>query len=655
MNKQLAILAILSLCLPVIIQAQTPALEKIWETDTIVAVPESVLPDPTGKGLYVSLIDGGGWDADGKGGVGRLGTDGKRYNGDWITGLNAPKGMGLVRNRLFVADITEVVVINITHGKIEKKIPIEGAQGLNDITVDKKGAVYVPDSKTGKIYKIENDVPRLYMQDLNGVNGLKASGDNLYILARKEVIIADAAGRTRTITTLPNGGDGVEEAGNGDLIVSEWVGFIYYVHADGKKDLLLDTHLAKKNTADIYYDKSAKILYVPGFNAKTVAAYRLKFTGTTGTAKPNVLLMDAETLAQLKEGAASQNPGAVEYVTQIRQQADQLLDMQPVSVMFKQRTPPSGNKHDYMSQAPYFWYDSSKPNGLPYKSLDGQRNPEIYKITDRTYIGKLETASQTLALAWYFTGEEKYAAKAAQLLRRWFLEDSSRMTPHLEYGQAVPGVNDGRGIGIIETIALMGIADAEGLLEGAPSWTAADAAGVKSWYNGYLQWMLTSQKGNEEHHAKNNHGVWFLAQASDYALFIGDKVKAKELAEEGKARVESQIEPDGRMPQELRRTNSMHYSAYNLQAFFNLSKIASRVNVDLWNYQNKGGAGIHTALDWLRPYAMGEKKWEYQEISPYNNKDFSKLLMEAWVAYKEPQYKEYAVTLAGGQIPHFPY
>ncbi|HVW62806.1 MAG TPA: alginate lyase family protein [Puia sp.] len=648
-------LAIISLFLPAILQAQTPTLEKIWATDTIVAVPESVLPDPTGKGLFVSLIDGGGWDADGKGGVGRLSTDGKTYNGTWVTGLNAPKGMGLVRNRLYLADISEVVVVNITSGKIEKKIPIEGAQGLNDITTDRKGAVYVSDSKTGKIYKIVNDVPKLYLEDFNGVNGLKASGDNLYILARKEVIIADAAGKTRTITTLPNGGDGVEEAGHGDLIVSEWIGFIYYVHADGKKDLLLDTHLDKKNTADIYYDRSAKILYVPGFNAKTVTAYRLKFSNTAGGAKPNVLLMDAGALAKMKEDAASQNPDAVKYAAQIRQQADRLLDMQPVSVMFKLRTPPSGNKHDYMSQAPYFWYDSTKPNGLPYKNLDGQRNPEIYTVTDRTYIGKLETASQTLALAWYFTGEEKYAAKAAQLLRRWFLEDSSRMNPHLEYGQSVPGLVEGRSYGIIETIALMGIADAAGLLEGSSSWTAADAAGVKSWYSQYLHWMLTSKKGNDEHHAKNNHGVWFLAQASDYALFTGDKDKAKELAEEGKARVENQIEPDGRMPQELRRTNSMHYSAYNLQAFFDLAKIGEQVGVDLWNYQNKSGSGIHTALDWLRPYVMDEKKWEYQEIVPYNHKEFSKLLMEAWAAYKEPQYKQYALRLAGGEIPHFPY
>jgi len=662
--KKLAII-ILGFCLPIILHAQTPTLEKIWETDTVVAVPESVLPDATGKGLYISLIDGGGWDADGKGGVGKLGTNGKSYDGAWITGLNAPKGLGRVGNRLFAADITQVVVIDIRAGKIEKKITIEGAQGLNDITVDKKGAVYVSDSKTGKVYKIEKNIPKLYMDNLNGVNGLKASGDSLYILARKEVIIADAAGHTRTITTLPNGGDGVEEAGHGDLIVSEWVGFVYYVHADGRKDLLLDTHLAKKNTADIYYDRTAKILYVPGFNARTVAAYRLKFTGTgsagsaassaAAAAKPDVLIMDAATLASLKAKAATHDPDAIQYMTDIQQRADKFLDMQPVSVMFKQRTPTSGNKHDYMSQAPYFWYDSSKPNGLPYKSLDGQRNPEIYKITDRTYIGQLESASQTLALAWYFTGDEKYAAKAAVLLRRWFLEDSSRMNPNLEYGQAIPGVNDGRGIGIIETIALMGIADAAGLLEGSSSWSAADAAGIRSWYGQYLHWMLTSEKGNEEHRAKNNHGVWFLAQASDYALFTGDKELAKQLVGEGMARVESQIEPDGKMPQELRRTNSMHYSAYNLQAFFNLSKIGAQVGVDLWDYHNKTGAGIRTALDWLVPYAMGEKKWDYQEIVPYNHKDFSTLLMQAWLAYKEPLYREEALTLNGGQIHHFPY
>ncbi|HVU54811.1 MAG TPA: alginate lyase family protein, partial [Puia sp.] len=392
----------LGLSLPFIAQAQQhPVLDKLWETDTIVAIPESVLPDATGKTLYVSLIDGGGWDADGKGGVGRLGVDGKSYDPSWITGLNAPKGLGRWENRLYVADISEVVVIDIRRGKIEKKIPIQGATGLNDITVDKKGTVYVSDSKSGKVYTIEKDKPKLFMDNLDGVNGLMASGDSIYILANKAVLIASMHGGTpRTITNLPNGGDGVEEAGHGDLIVSEWVGFVYYVYADGRKELLLDTHLAKKNTADIHYDRASGTLYVPGFNARTVTAYTLKFAaggGTAGASTPRVTLMNAKQLALLKKKFQGKDPEAMQQAEDLKRKADKYLDMTPVSVMFKQRTPPSGNKHDYMSQAPYFWYDSSKPNGLPYKNLDGQRNPEIYLVTDRTYIGALENATRALA------------------------------------------------------------------------------------------------------------------------------------------------------------------------------------------------------------------------------------------------------------------
>lgn len=273
-----------ALCLPVLLKAQQHKLEKIWETDTVVAIPESTLPDYPQNILYVSLIDGGGWDADGKGGVGKLGLDGKQYVPGWITGLNAPKGLGRWANHLYVADISEVVSIDIQKGKIEKKIPIEGASGLNDITVDAKGVVYVSDSKAGKIHRIENGVPSLYMDNLPGVNGLKSIGDDLYILAKKAVLKADPSKNITKITDLPNGGDGIEPVGNGDFIVTEWAGFVYYVYADGRKELLLDTHLQKKNTADIGYDPAGHILYIPGFNAKTVTAYKLEFLSGGGKA-----------------------------------------------------------------------------------------------------------------------------------------------------------------------------------------------------------------------------------------------------------------------------------------------------------------------------------------------------------------------------------
>jgi hypothetical protein len=261
--------------LPAALHAQTPSLQKLWETDTIIAIPESVLPDPANHILYVSLIDGGPWEVDGKGGVGRLTPDGKQYNGSWITGLNAPKGMGRFDNRLYVADISNVVVIDIPKGTIIKKIPIAGESGLNDITIDNNGVVYVSDSKSGKVYRIENDVPALFMDHLDGANGLKASGKNLYILARKQVLLSDPQKHLKVICDLPNGGDGVEEVGNGDLIVSEWVGNVFYVYADGRKVQILDRKAEKKNTADIWYDQKVKTLYVPGFFGKTITAYRV--------------------------------------------------------------------------------------------------------------------------------------------------------------------------------------------------------------------------------------------------------------------------------------------------------------------------------------------------------------------------------------------
>jgi hypothetical protein len=270
------VLFILLACLiTTVLHAQQPSLTKLWETDTVIAVPESVLPDPANNILYVSLVDGAPWDADGKGGVGRLSPDGKQYNGSWITGLNAPKGMGRYGSRLYVADISDVVVIDIPKGKVIKRIPVPGESGLNDITVDDNGVVYVSDSKSGKVFRIANDVPTLFMDNLDGANGLKASGKNLYILARKQVLIADPWKNLKVICDLPNGGDGIEEVGNGDLIVSEWIGNVFYVYADGRKVQMLDRKPEKKNTADIWYDQKTKTLYVPGFFGKTITAYHV--------------------------------------------------------------------------------------------------------------------------------------------------------------------------------------------------------------------------------------------------------------------------------------------------------------------------------------------------------------------------------------------
>lgn len=246
---------------------------KLWQTDTTLAIPESVLPE---KGiLYVSLIDGDAWAADGKGGVGQVAPDGKIINPNWITGLNAPKGMARVGNLLYVADVSEVVVVDIKKGAVHHKIAIDGAGGLNDITADKKGVLYVTDSKNGTAYKIESDKPTLFLEGQKGINGIKAVGDKVYILTGDGMYLAGADKKTTKICELEHGGDGIEPIGNGDFLVTAWVGYLYYVHADGTKDVLLDTHESKNKTADIGYDPKAKIIYVPTFLGKSVVAYKL--------------------------------------------------------------------------------------------------------------------------------------------------------------------------------------------------------------------------------------------------------------------------------------------------------------------------------------------------------------------------------------------
>lgn len=254
---------------------QKHKLTQIWTTDAVVATPESVLPDLKNNILYVSLIDGGPWDVDGRGGIGRLTTSGTDYDSNWIKGLNAPKGMGMYRDKMYAADISEVVVVDIPTGKVLRKIPIEGASGLNDITISEKGILYVSDSKTGLIWKLEDEKPILYLENITGANGLKAVKDELYFAKGSALMKADAKKQVKQIADVGQAIDGIEEVGNGDFLVTSWSGYIFYVFDNGQYELLLDTHEQKKNTADLGYDRVKKILYVPTFFDRRIVAYQL--------------------------------------------------------------------------------------------------------------------------------------------------------------------------------------------------------------------------------------------------------------------------------------------------------------------------------------------------------------------------------------------
>ena len=257
--------------------AQKATVQKLWATDTILKVPESVLVDDKENCLWVSNIDGASNGKDGKGSISKLSKTGAPINLEWITGLNAPKGMARYKQELYVADLTELVVIDVKKGVIKNKITIEGSVFLNDVTVNNNGAVFVSDSRTGKVHRYENNQVTIEVENLQGPNGLLSIEDQLLILDRGSLLSVTPGGAiSKIMDGMDPSTDGIERVAPNQYLVSCWNGIVYYVVAGAQKVILFDTRSEKINSADIGYDAKKKIIYVPTFLKNNVVAYQLQ-------------------------------------------------------------------------------------------------------------------------------------------------------------------------------------------------------------------------------------------------------------------------------------------------------------------------------------------------------------------------------------------
>jgi hypothetical protein len=330
-----------------------------------------------------------------------------------------------------------------------------------------------------------------------------------------------------------------------------------------------------------------------------------------------VLLLDSAALEVARDGYRSGGTDGSPLLAELFRDAEDAMRAPLLSIVQKKQVPPSGSKHDYMSLAPYWWPDSAKPDGLPYVRRDGEVNPEYRQFGDNERMDRMQENVTTLALAFAISGKESYADRGVKQLKVWFLDSATRMTPHLNFAQAIRGVNAGRGIGIIETYGFRNLIDGMLLLRSSGAWTDEIQSGMSAWCGAYLDWLLTSQNGRDEAGWKNNHGSAYDVQVSCVALFVGrSDVAGQVLRTAGERRIAVQIEPDGSQPLELERTKSWGYSNMNLDALMELALLGERFGIDLWNYTTNDGRCIRKAIDFLLPYALGERRWAWVQFSP---------------------------------------
>ncbi|CAK7202347.1 hypothetical protein SEUCBS139899_005070 [Sporothrix eucalyptigena] len=354
---------------------------------------------------------------------------------------------------------------------------------------------------------------------------------------------------------------------------------------------------------------------------------------------PQTVTLDGRELAAIRARLRSSNKAADnDEVVALRSalsllttEADGWLTQGPWSVTSKAKAGPSGNIHDYVSQAPYFWPDPEKASngGKPYIQRDGQKNPEVLNYTDRVFLEKVFRSSYVLALAWFYTGDVRYANHAALVLRTWFVAPATAMRPNLNHAQLIPGINDGRAIGIIDfSQAYASVLDAAVLLTShqkdqdnqEQGWTAEDDASFRAWNTAFLAWMVDGEFGQMEHANRSNHGSFAAMLVASIAAYVGDTAQvAREVVYAVHEHVPATIEADGQQPAELARTRSWHYSTFNLLALTRLAMVADREAERLERQEGKKGErlwpSLYAAIEYVLPAATGGRdKWPHPDL-----------------------------------------
>ncbi len=318
------------------------------------------------------------------------------------------------------------------------------------------------------------------------------------------------------------------------------------------------------------------------------------------------------------------------------------LEQEPVTVTAFHAKLSDGGPNDFYSNGDYWWPNPDTTNGLPYINRDGQTNPNNF-TAHRQVVRQLSDAVAALGAAYEITGDDRYAAKAAALLKVFFLDEKTRMNPNLQFAQAVPGVSRGRGTGIIDTLHLIEVPKAVEAMEKSPAFTPDAVNGLKQWFADYVHWMTTSKNGHDEAESANNHAVAFWLQVAVFAQFTGDE---KELAECRRrftqVFVPKQMAVDGSFPRELARTKPYGYSIFQLDNMATLCQVLSTKDHDLWQFTLPDGRTIQRAVDFMYPYLADKSKWPRKpDVMAWDGWPARQpSLLFAGIAFNDPRFLE---------------
>lgn len=325
-------------------------------------------------------------------------------------------------------------------------------------------------------------------------------------------------------------------------------------------------------------------------------------------------VVDYTLLVNNKQKGASDTK-AKSAINKLLKEADKALLLKNLSVVYKPMLPPSGDKHDYLSLATYWWPNPLTKDGLPYIPKDGQANPARLKIKDLSYITQLSKGIKTLGLAYFFSGNKQYAAKVEELLNVWFINSKTKMNPNLNYAGAILGVPKKRGEGVIDSRYFVDLIDGVQLVKTAIA--ESTYKGTVAWFVAYDRWLDTSEVGEKAKQLENNIATAYLMQRLTYLRMAGKDNSAKILLNNSVKRlINIQFDKDGSQLLENKRTKSWSYNTANLKYWFNIAKIGDDLGIDIWNYNASSNKSIRGGYTYLEKYATGKQKWENKQITP---------------------------------------